>query len=323
MNRWHGSVLRCSAQIFVSFQTMLRVAEVIPLRAVPGVQPAGLSKRLQRAPAIRLSASSIRSTATAICFLGAAVTRRRPRTFARVAVAMAVPENLEALLFDIDGTLADTDPVHFSAFVDILREVGFNDGIAIDEDFFKSRISGRQNKQICGDLFPDWDQQRAEAFAEKKEAMFRDSAAKLLKPMAGLDRVRAWCEESGLKKIAVTNAPRVNAEFIMDCIGYRSWFPELVIGDECERGKPDPCPYETAMKRLGVRPECCIAFEDSPSGAKSAVAAGVYTVGILSSQDPEKLRAAGCAEVVQSFDDEHLWQLLRKVKLPRSGQADS
>ncbi|CAE7463220.1 SGPP, partial [Symbiodinium pilosum] len=129
------------------------------------------------------------------------------------------------------------------------------------DEFFKNRIAGRQNKQICDDFFPDWDEQRAKAFADKKEAMFRERAAELLKPMTGLDRVRAWCDRSGIKKIAVTNAPRDNAELITDCIGYRSWFPELVIGDECERGKPDPCPYQTAMKRLGVRPECCIAFE--------------------------------------------------------------
>jgi len=229
----------------------------------------------------------------------------------------AVPAKLEALLFDIDGTLADTDPVHFTAFVDVLKEAGFNGGAPIDEEFFKTRIAGRQNKQICGDLFPEWDTKQAEEFANKKEVMFRERAAELLKPMTGLDRVRKWCDENGVRKIAVTNAPRVNAEFITDCIGYRSWFPELVIGDECERGKPDPCPYETAMKKLGVRPECCIAFEDSPSGATSAVAAGVYTVGILSSQDPEKLRAAGCGELVQSFDDERLWKLLTEVKIAR------
>jgi len=146
-----------------------------------------------------------------------------------------------------------------------------------------------------------------------KEATFRERAAELLVQMPGLDAVKVWCDDLGLKKAAVTNAPRLNAEFILNCIEYRSWFPELIIGDECERGKPDPCPYLTAMARLGVKPENCIAFEDSPSGAASAVAAGVFTVGLLSSQDESKLRAAGCGLIVNDFQDDSLWKFLRNL----------
>ncbi|CAJ1356707.1 unnamed protein product [Effrenium voratum] len=231
------------------------------------------------------------------------------------------PLHCEALLFDIDGTLADTDPVHFQTFVDVLKEEGFNSGVPIDEDFFKQRIAGRQNRQICADLFPEWSVERADAFSNHKEATFRARAAEQLQPMTGLDLVRDWCDERALRKIAVTNAPRLNAEFILDCIGYQSWFPDLVIGDECERGKPDPCPYLTGMQRLGVRPERCIAFEDSPSGAASSVAAGVFTVGILTSQAPEKLQAAGCALLVSSFKDERLWKLLSQISTEEQGKT--
>lgn len=226
------------------------------------------------------------------------------------APAVIFPSNLEAVLFDIDGTLADTDPVHFTTFVDVLQREGFNDGEPVDLEFFKQRISGRQNRQICHDLFPEWDDERAEKFAVDKEATFRERAGKELVPVKGLDRLMDWCDAQGLKKAAVTNAPRLNAEHILDCINRRQWFQELIIGDECERAKPDPCPYLTAMERLGVRPERCIIFEDSPSGAQAAAASGAYTVGILTSQEPAALTKAGCQAVINSYEELHLWELL-------------
>lgn len=239
-----------------------------------------------------------------------------PSAAAPDRVAAPFPKKLEAILFDIDGTLADTDPVHFKTFVDVLQAQGFNGGVPISLDFFRQKISGRQNCLICQDLFPQWDDERAEEFAVHKEATFRERAADQLEPMPGLGRLAKWCEDKSLRRAAVTNAPRLNAEFILKCISRSSWFDEVVIGDECERGKPDPCPYLTAMSRLGVRPESCIAFEDSPSGAQSAVAAGLYTVGILSGQSASKLKDAGCSILIDSYNAEELWSLLEGVSVP-------
>eukprot|EP00933_Yihiella_yeosuensis_P018889 TRINITY_DN15391_c3_g1_i1.p1 TRINITY_DN15391_c3_g1~~TRINITY_DN15391_c3_g1_i1.p1 ORF type:complete len:374 (+),score=52.79 TRINITY_DN15391_c3_g1_i1:37-1158(+) len=222
------------------------------------------------------------------------------------------PEKLDAILFDIDGTLVDSDPVHFRAFVDVLQAAGFNNGEEISPDFFKSRITGRTNDVICRELFPDWSYDQRVEFANNKEAMFRDRAEKYLKPLEGLERLMRWCDDKGLKKAAVTNAPRLNAEFILQCIDRRSWFDELIIGEECEKAKPDPCPYLTAMSRLGVQPSNCIVFEDSPSGASAGVAAGVYTIGLATSQDPSLLRKAGCGVILETFADQPLWDLLER-----------
>ena len=179
---------------------------------------------------------------------------------------------IAAVLFDIDGTLVDSDPVHYSVFRELLSEVeGFNGGILIDEDFFRSSISGRSNAQIAADFFPDWSVDRRERWSEMKEARFREAAASTMmrSKMPGLDRLRDWLNERDgtVRRAAVTNAPRLNAEAIIGGIGYDGWFETLVIGDECERAKPDPCPYLTACGALSVEPGDCIVFEDSPSGA--------------------------------------------------------
>lgn len=119
-----------------------------------------------------------------------------------------------------------------------------------------------------------------------------------------------WADERGLRKAAVTNAPRANAEQMLSAIDRLQWFDTLVIGDECSAAKPDPEPYLAAMRNLGVAPAECVAFEDSPSGARAAVAAGVFTVGILSTQPAESLVAAGCGTLVADFHDKALWEAL-------------
>mmetsp|Transcript_25352 Transcript_25352/g.84011 ORF Transcript_25352/g.84011 Transcript_25352/m.84011 type:complete len:244 (+) Transcript_25352:76-807(+) len=215
--------------------------------------------------------------------------------------ALQPPKALQAILFDIDGTLFDSDPVHLRAFQKILVEEGFNGGVEIDEAFFMKTISGRQNKLICRDIFPEWDEARSEAFSARKEQMFRDMSKGSLVPIDGLIDFMGEIDRRGLRKAAVTNAPRLNAESMLDGIERREWFDALVIGDECVRAKPDPEPYLVAAQALGVEIAQCVVVEDSPSGASAGAAAGAFVVGMLSSQTPEALTAAGCAALVRDY----------------------
>ena len=224
------------------------------------------------------------------------------------------PTRLKAVLFDIDGTLFHSDAVHLSVFQDVLAEAGFDGGRRITEEFFKDRISGRQNAMILVDLFPQWTVAEAESFAVRKEERFRECVAEQLpsRIMPGLLDFCADLEAAGVRCAAVTNAPRANAVLMLQALTIGSlsgldFFAPLIIGDECARGKPHPDPYEEAMRRLGVSAADCLAFEDSLSGATAAVAAGVRTIGITSSQPAETLIAqAGCARAVSDFADEGL-----------------
>merc|ERR1712216_394425 len=91
---------------------------------------------------------------------------------------------------------------------------------------------------------------------------------------------------------------------------------DLVVGAECTRAKPYPDPYLEGMKRLGVGPECCVVFEDSRSGIKAGLAAGVTAiVGIRTSLSDAELREAGCAVTVADWTEltpALLTSLLRK-----------
>ncbi|KAI3444856.1 hypothetical protein Pfo_001521 [Paulownia fortunei] len=220
---------------------------------------------------------------------------------------------LEAILFDIDGTLVDSDPIHYYAFREMLQEVGFNGGEPITEEFFIKNISGMHNEELCHVLFPDWDLERARKFFEDKEAMFRRLAAEQLKPVTGLDKLCKWVEDHGLKRAAVTNAPRANGELMISILGLGEFFELLVIGSECDRAKPFPDPYLKALQGLGVSSEHAFVFEDSVSGIKAGLAAGMPVVG-LATRNPEKLLSeAGATMVIKDFTDSKLWTALEDL----------
>ncbi|EXB70709.1 hypothetical protein L484_023895 [Morus notabilis] len=221
--------------------------------------------------------------------------------------------SLKAILFDIDGTLCDSDPIHYYAFREMLQEVGFNGGITITEEFFVNNISGMHNEELCRVLLPDWDLQRARKFMEDKEDLFRRLAAEQLKPVQGLENLCKWIEERGLKRAAVTNAPRPNAELIISILDLTNFFEILVIGNECDRAKPFPDPYLKALQALEVSQEHVFVLEDSVSGVKAGVAAGMPVVG-LGTRNPENLLLdAGASFVIKDFDDPKLWTALDNI----------
>ncbi|XP_020081593.1 haloacid dehalogenase-like hydrolase domain-containing protein Sgpp isoform X1 [Ananas comosus] len=220
---------------------------------------------------------------------------------------------LEAILFDIDGTLCDSDPIHYYAFREMLQEIGFNNGVPITEEFFVEKISGKFNEDIGRALFPDGDHERAAKFMDDKEAMFRRLASEQLKAVDGLHKLCEWIEERGLKRAAVTNAPRANAELMISILGLTDFFQFLVVGSECERAKPFPDPYLEALNFLKASPNHTFVFEDSASGIQAGVAAGMPVVG-LATRNPEKLlKEAGASLLIKDFEDPNLWAILGEL----------
>lgn len=214
---------------------------------------------------------------------------------------------LQALLFDLDGTLANTDPIHFSTWQDELKPYGLD----IDRDFYDHNFSGRLNAAIVANLLPQLSVVEGEALSDRKEAEFRQRAAGELQPLAGLIDVLQWANSQQLKQAVVTNAPIANAEFMLQVLKLDTHFQTVVIAEQLERGKPDPLPYQVALNRLGVTAQSAVAFEDSPSGICSAVSAGILTVGIASTHAPEELYVVGAHLVVNDFAAPELDQLLK------------
>uniref|UniRef100_A0A7S2T0B8 Haloacid dehalogenase-like hydrolase n=1 Tax=Chloropicon primus TaxID=1764295 RepID=A0A7S2T0B8_9CHLO len=222
------------------------------------------------------------------------------------SAAAAVPgkydwKSVKGFLFDIDGTLVDTDPLHLVAFRDCLKKAGVT--IEVDHEFFKENISGRSNPDIARDLLPELTQEEKEKWIVDKEEYFCDLARSQIEPVKGLRELMAWIKSNGVKCAAVTNAPRPNAEMLLGGIGMRDEFDLLVIANEEAANKPHPEPYLAAMRRLGLSAEECCALEDSVPGATAAIAAGVHTIGVLTSQTDAAMKEAGVGQTIGDYHE--------------------
>ncbi|MFN6498138.1 MAG: HAD family hydrolase [Nostoc sp. DedQUE01] len=212
---------------------------------------------------------------------------------------------LAAILFDLDGTIVNSDPIHYRAW----KEMLLNFSIEIDETFYKSKISGRLNPEIVQDILPQLSLAEREKFADEKEALFRRLASNL-QPLSGFSELLAWTDTHQLKRALVTNAPRLNAEYMLEVLGIKEAFHTIVLADDCIAGKPDPAPYQVALNKLEIQAEEAIALEDSPSGIRAAIGANIRTIGIASTHNPQLLREIGAFMAIPDFTDLQLWTLL-------------
>ena len=207
---------------------------------------------------------------------------------------------MASLLFDLDGTLLNSDAIHEAVFRDMWAERGLEMG----PEFYMSHIHGRLNTDIFAEFLPD--EPDPQGLSDAKEAEFRVRLPRPYPAMPGCADLLDLAKVNGWTTAIVTNAMRLNAEAMLKAIGLRSYFETIVIGEECARGKPDPEPYTEAMRQLGAAPKDCIAFEDSPSGMQAARASGAYCVGIRSSLNDTALRAAGAHETLEDLSLIHI-----------------
>ena len=223
---------------------------------------------------------------------------------------------LKALIFDMDGTLVHSDPVHLKAFAEVLGP----EGITIDDELYRTSIIGHTNESIFASLLPHLPVEEHEVYAERKEAAFRRLASEL-KPLEGLVELLDWADAHGVRIALVTNAPLLNATHILDILGITDRFEIKVTIEQVERGKPDPLPYLTALERLGIQAGEAVAFEDSPSGMRAAKAAGLFSFGVLTGLTADEMREIGADGAIVTFHDRALWEILEHRAAPQAASG--
>lgn len=210
-----------------------------------------------------------------------------------------------SLLFDLDGTLVDTDALHLCAFQEVLRGCGST----IDEHYYRTHIAGRTNIKIIAEAFPEASLEETHALAARKESLYRARLADV-RAVDGTKEILSWARNNALRCAVVTTSPRESVEAVLTSLRLLDFFSLLVVGDEVERGKPDPLPYLTALRSFGIQAGDAVAFEDSVSGITSACAAGVSVIGLLTSLSEEALIAAGAVKTAKDFHDKDMREWL-------------
>jgi HAD superfamily hydrolase (TIGR01509 family) len=210
-----------------------------------------------------------------------------------------------SLLFDLDGTLCETDDLHYEAFADMLRPL--NRPIGRDE--YNLKIMGYGAVDIFGYLFPGMPEADYLPLLEAKEARFLELLDDL-PALPGALKLLDRADEASIPYCVVTNAPRETGTVQLEKLGLRKRMGEPVFGQELERAKPDPLPYLTGLARLGADAAKSVAFEDSRSGIRSASGAGLTVIGLATTLPEDALLAAGATLAVPNYLDPRLWDFL-------------
>jgi HAD superfamily hydrolase (TIGR01509 family) len=180
-----------------------------------------------------------------------------------------------AVLWDMDGTLVDTEPYWIRSEHEIVEEAGgtWSDEYAhqlVGNDLMVSAEFIRDNSPVELDPREIIDELLVRVIAQVREHVpWRPGALELL----------AALREAGVPSALVTMSWRSLADAVVGSLPDGA-FAALVTGDEVEHGKPHPEPYLAAARALGVAVGDCVAIEDSPTGVRSAVAAGVPTLAV-------------------------------------------
>lgn len=178
-------------------------------------------------------------------------------------------------LFDLDGVLINSMPLHTRAWEVYLERLG------LQPSDIEARMHGKRNPELVRELIAaDLPDEVVFEHGAAKERLFRELMAAEIERY-GIPGLTQFLERyRDVPKAVASNAERANIEFTLDRLGLKSYFQVVVDGWEVERPKPFPDIYLLAAQRLGIAAEHCIVFEDSPVGAAAGKAAGMRTVGV-------------------------------------------
>jgi beta-phosphoglucomutase family hydrolase len=193
--------------------------------------------------------------------------------------------SFKAIIFDCDGTLADTMPAHYEAWTTVLTRHQFE----LDEDRFYS-LGGWPTEKIVALLASEAGRTvDVVSMTHEKETIFQESIH-LVQPIAQV--VSVVREHHGKLPLAVaTGAFRTIAEKTLTQIGLVGVFDTLVSCEDVTRHKPEPDVFLEAARRLGIAPSDCLVYEDTDPGIEAARRAGMKAVDVRSFYTPRRVTA--------------------------------
>ncbi len=178
-----------------------------------------------------------------------------------------------AAIFDLDGTLVQSEHLHRESWIAPLADLGIE---VNDDDYFRL-YAGKPGMQIIRDNV-GLEGEAAIALYERVNQNYWDIAIDRVIPTEG---VVAFLERiPHLPKAVCTSAQGESARKMLDLLDLTKHFDAIVTATDVTRGKPDPAPFLLAAERLSMAPGKCLAFEDSANGLRAARAAGMRCVGV-------------------------------------------
>lgn len=203
---------------------------------------------------------------------------------------------LKAVIFDLDGVVADSHPIHEVAWKSLLAEAGLNRS-AINVDFL---YAGHPRREILKHYLGVLSDSEIQHWGRRKDELY-ELAAKNLQAKPGIPRALSQLRDAGIRCALATSAGRKRTLESLLVLGLSEYFSIVITGDDVNSPKPAPDIFLLAAEKLMVKPQDAVVVEDSVAGVQAAVAGGLKCLGYTSAERTDELRRAGADVVVAEF----------------------
>jgi beta-phosphoglucomutase family hydrolase len=214
-----------------------------------------------------------------------------------------------AVIFDMDGVLADTEPIHYQSWVKMAKEIGIN----FSQEFFKSSF-GQQSVPIIRKLVgKKVDDDLVEKWADLKEKYFREMVKDKIIPLPGVLKLLKELNRLKFKLAIGSSAPPENVDLLLNSLKIKECFNVIITASEVKNGKPAPDVFLIASVKLQIVPSNCVVIEDAPVGIEAAKNAGMKCIALTTTHSYRELITADLVikdlskihvqDIIKLFDD--------------------
>ena len=201
-----------------------------------------------------------------------------------------------AVVFDMDGVLIDSHPVHLAAWRTFLSLLGRE----VSRAELSFILEGRTRNEILHHFLGDLPEQDLQRYGRQKDEIFRQMEHQITPVPGALEFLNAL-SNSGVTAAIATSASEIRTLSTIERMGIAEHFEAVITASDVSTGKPDPTVYRLACERLGVPTPQALAFDDAPAGVQSAKSAGMRCIGISSNGLTSQLLINGAERVIPDF----------------------
>lgn len=212
---------------------------------------------------------------------------------------------VKAVLFDFDGVIVRSEPLHMRTFMDLLKPWG----VEIQKERWYREFAGTGSGRIFRRLTEEYgiDADVSELVEKRRKMFIEHARSGELEEMPGLRAFLSLLRGKGISMAIVSGGHRSYIELLLKLLGMESFFGFIVSAEDLPARKPDPEPFLHAARKLGAAPSDCLVLEDSYSGCQAARSAGMKLVWVR--PDPS-MEPPECDLVVDDLRDEGIMALL-------------
>lgn len=180
------------------------------------------------------------------------------------------------VIFDMDGVLADTGPIHYESWVKLAKQIG----VKFSKKFFNLTF-GQQSVTITRELVgPKIEQEVVEKWADLKERYYREMVKDELKPLPGALVLIKVLHARNFKLAVGSSGPPENVELLLSTLSIKDYFDVIITAAEVKNGKPAPDVFLIAAEKLNIKVDNCLVIEDAPVGIAAARKAGMKVIAL-------------------------------------------